>query len=103
MGVWTFQAQDITYAQLYNSVEKSTVTAVVVVRCSHLKCLLLYNMRNICHSYLVFPPSDDCTLNNHFPNVPVVPAKQEPFQPLLELRFGAEISFQIVTPHGRVS
>ena len=108
MGVWTFQAQDIMLfpagvfiAQLYGFAKlggersfHSMVPGVVVVRCSHLQCILLYNMRSIGHSFLVILPSDDHTLNNHLPDVPVISAK---------LRFGVGISFQIVTPHGRVS
>ena len=114
MGVWTFQAQDIILfpAGVFFMVSPnlsggswlhSMVPGVIVVQCSHLQCILLYNMQSISHSFLVILPSDDRTLNNHLPDVPVVPAKQEAFQPLLELRFGAGISFQIVTPHGRVS
>lgn len=95
MGVWTFQAQDMTIPNFSPSLCHSFVVSPnavenpgSILRPRGRNSAMFTSQMNIIatmYSCVVFLPSDDYTLNNHLFDVPAVTTKQEPFQPPLRV------------------
>lgn len=123
MGVWAFQARDMNAPDLSVSPAGVYFAYRMALRFHRTRwrelapfygprgrnsamfasLMYIYCTPLINHLCLVFLTANDCTLNNHLLDVPIVSGKQESFQPPLQVPFGAVILFKIITPHGRVS